>query len=498
MPRTQPVTRSLLRAAASAVSAAALLTGCVSFSGIDPKAKIGNAADLATAQALAGARVTPGQWPSADWWTRFGDRQLDTLVREALDGHPSIRAALARVDGAVAIATITGAAQGLGVTASFDNTRQLLSKYGLVPTGFGGRWITTNQLALNLKYEVDFWDRNQSALEAALGQAKAGEAEVQSARLSLASAVTLAYIELARNFEQLDIARATLAQREALLGLARTRLTGGLDSQIDVRQVESTLPEVRTRITQLEQSIAMGRNQIAALLGKGPDRGRDIARPQLATNAVDAALPSQLPADLIGRRPDIVASRWRIEASARDIQSAKAAFYPNINLAAALGSQSIVLSKFLSEDSQFVSFGPALRLPLFNSGTLKGTLAARDAEYDAAVERYNQQVVDALREVVDQMDALRYTDLQRAELEGAQALADDGLRLAKARQSGGLVGSLPALVAEGQVLARKAQLADIRALRLALNVNLIRALGGGNEDTSPRIASTGAPANAAR
>jgi NodT family efflux transporter outer membrane factor (OMF) lipoprotein len=321
---------------------------------------------------------------------------------------------------------------------------------------------------------------------------------VQSARLSLASAVTLAYIELARNFEQLDIARATLAQREALLGLARTRLTGGLDSQIDVRQVESTLPEVRTRITQLEQSIAMGRNQIAALLGKGPDRGRDIARPQLATNAVDAALPSQLPADLVARRPDIVASRWRIEASARDIQSAKAAFYPNINLAAALGSQSIVLSKFLAEDSQFVSFGPALRLPLFNSGTLKGTLAARDAEYDAAVERYNQQVVDALREVVDQMDALRYTDLQRAELEGAQALADDGLRLAKARQSGGLVGSLPALVAEGQVLARKAQLADIRAMRLALNVNLIRALGGGNEDTSPRIASTGAPANAAR
>ena len=485
---------------AVALSAAALLAGCVSFSGIDPKAKIVNAVELSAAQALANARITPGQWPATDWWTRFGDRQLDALVREALDGNPSIRAALARVDGAVAMATVTGAAQGLGITASFDETRQLLSKYGLVPAGFGGRWITTNQLALNLKYEVDFWDRNQSALEAALGQARAGEAEVQSARLSLASAVTLAYIELARNFEQLDIARATLAQREALLGLARTRLAGGLDSQIDVRQVEGTLPEVRTRISQLEQSVTMGRNQIAALLGKGPDRGRDIARPQLAAGAADAALPSQLPADLVGRRPDIVASRWRIEAAARDIQSAKAAFYPNINLAAALGSQSLILSKFLTEDSRFISFGPALRLPLFNSGTLKGTLAARDAEYDAAVERYNQQVVDALREVVDQMDALRYTDLQREELERAQALADDSLRLAKTRQSGGLVGSLPALVAEGQVLARKAQLADIRAMRLALNVNLIRALGGGSEDASPRIAGAGTntAANAAR
>ena len=481
----RPGCRVRTAALPGALAAVALLAGCVSFSGIDPKAKIGNASDLGATQALAGSRVTPGQWPATDWWTRFGDAQLDTLVREALAGSPSIRASLARVDGALAMATITGAAQGLGVTASYDSTRQLFSKYGLAPTGFGGRWFTTNQLALNLKYEVDFWDRNQSALEAALGQAKASEAEVQSARLSLATAVTLSYIELARNFEQLDIARATLAQREALLGLARTRLAGGLDSQIDVRQAESTLPEVRTRITQLEQAIALGRNQIAALLGKGPDRGRGIARPQLSDSAVNADLPSQLPADLIGRRPDIVASRWRIEASARDIQSSKAAFYPNINLAAVIGVQSLVLSKFLTADSEFTTYGPAIRLPLFSSGTLKGTLAARDAEYDAAVERYNQLLVDALRDVVDQMDALRFTDEQRTEIERAQALADDSLRLAKSRQAGGLVGSLPALVAEGQVLARRAQLADIRAARLSLNVNLVRALGGGNEDTSP-------------
>ena len=134
--RKSPSVPSRLHAAASVISAAALLTGCVSFSGIDPKAKIGNAADLAASQTLASARITPGQWPAADWWTRFGDAQLDTLVREALDGHPSIRAALARVDGAVAMVTVTGASQGLGDTAGFDSTRQLLSRYGLVPTGF--------------------------------------------------------------------------------------------------------------------------------------------------------------------------------------------------------------------------------------------------------------------------------------------------------------------------------------------------------------------------
>lgn len=481
--------------AAALIAAAGLITGCVSHDGIDPKARVGNASDLEATRTLAGARVSTGQWPANNWWTRFGDAQLDALEQEALSGNPSIRVALARLDSAVAMATITGAAQGLGMTAGFDSTRQLLSHHGLVPAGFGGRWITSNQLALNLKYEVDFWDRNQSALQATLGQAKAAEAEVQAARLSLATAVALAYVELARNFEQIDIARATLKQREALIVLARTRLAGGLDSEIDLRQAESALPEVRTRIMQLEQAVALGRNQIAAMLGKGPDRGRDIARPQLAMNPAAATLPSVLPADLVGRRPDVVASRWRIEAAQRDIQSAKAAFYPNINLAAVVGVQSLVLSKFLSPDSEMAAFGPAIRLPLFSSGTLRGGLAARDAEFDAAVERYNLLLVDALREVVDQLDALRYSDEQGAELERAQALANDGLRLAGARESGGLAARLPVLLAEGQVLARRAQLADIRAARLALNINLIRALGGGlNDDAAEAMIPSGASA----
>src|SRR6185369_14612303 len=233
---------------AASVIAMGLLAGCVSYRGIDPKAQPAEASSLAASQSLGQAAVANGQWPAAEWWKRLGDAQLDQLVSEALAGSPNIRAAIAREDSALAAATIVGAQQGLGVTAGYDLTRQLLSRYGLVPQGFGGKWFTTNQLALNFQYQVDVWGRNQAALEASLGQVKAVEAEVQAARLSLSTAVVQAYIELARNFEQADIARAMLKQREGLLSLAHERLNAGLDSQIDVRQVEVSLPEARARI----------------------------------------------------------------------------------------------------------------------------------------------------------------------------------------------------------------------------------------------------------
>jgi NodT family efflux transporter outer membrane factor (OMF) lipoprotein len=478
------------RRAVLALAGAALLAGCVSYKGIDPRATARSPSDLSDARTLDGVAVSNAAWPAGDWWTRLGDPQLNQLVSEALSGSPGIRAAIAREDAALANATVIGARQGLGVNIEYDWAREIYSKFGLVPLGFGGRWFTANQLLLNFQYQVDFWGQNRAALQAALGQAKADEAEIQAARLSLAAAVTLAYIELARNFEQRDLQQAAVAQREALIDLARQRVSAGLDSEIDLRQVEVSLPEARARIVQYDQAIAAARNQIAALLGQGPDRGQSITRPQLSGDAAAVALPSVLPADLLGRRPDIVAARWRVEAAQRDIQSAKAAFYPNINLTAWAGVQSLLPSKFLTLDSQTMSFGPAIRLPLFQSGTLKGTLAARDADYDTAVEHYSQLLADALREVVDGVGALRFAELQDAELQRTLSLSQDSVRLAREREAGGMSTHLPVLTAEGQVLLRRAALADLKAARLAYGVGLMRALGGGYQEQGSGATTT--------
>src|SRR5262249_20292228 len=155
-----------------------------------------------------------------------------------------------------------------------------------------------------------------------LGRARAAEAEGFAARLVLAAAIAGTYVQLARSYEQLDLARRTLDDRMKVQSLTSDRLRAGLDSRLELKQVETSIPSARARIAQTEEEIALARNQLAALLGRGPDRGLTIERPAL--HAIGVALPSRVPADLLGRRPDIVASRMRAEAAARDVASAKA------------------------------------------------------------------------------------------------------------------------------------------------------------------------------
>src|SRR5207302_5992619 len=151
--------------------------------------------------------------------------------------------------------------------------------------------------------------------------------------------------------------------------LTSGRVKAGLDSKLELKQVETSIPAARARIAQTQEEIALARNQLAALLGKGPDRGLAIQRPAL--RAANVALPSRVPAELLGRRPDIVASRWRAEAAARDIASAKAQFYPDVNLSALIGVQSVTLSKLLEAGSAVPSFGAAIRLPILDGGRLR-------------------------------------------------------------------------------------------------------------------------------
>jgi NodT family efflux transporter outer membrane factor (OMF) lipoprotein len=193
------------------------------------------------------------------------------------------------------------------------------------------------------------------------------------------------------------------------------------------------------------------------------------------------ALPSRVPADLLGRRPDVVASRLRAQAAARDIDSQKAQFYPDINLSALVGVQTVTLSKLLDPGSLIPQAGLALSLPILDGGRLRGGLAARNADYDVAVEQYNQTLADALREVVDQLTSLHSVNVQRGEVDTALASAEDAYGLAVTRYKAGIGSLLDVLAAESAVLEQRTLRADLQARELALSINLIRALGGGFE-----------------
>ncbi|BAL23843.1 efflux transporter outer membrane subunit [Azoarcus sp. KH32C] len=468
-----------------ATLSAAVLTACASFEGLAPRAAVSDANHLAASTSLAGDADKTAAWPSNNWWSAFGDAQLDRLMDEALATSPSLRIARARLDRANAVAGLADAARVPQITANATSTNQRFSENGQVPPPLAGSTKTSNRAALDFSYELDFWGKNAAAFESAVGNVRAAEAETQQARLLLSSALARSYIQLQREFEQQDIAEALLQQRRQLQDLTDRRVRAGLDTAVEFQQASAAIPATEAELAAIHERMALLRNQIAALLGSGPDRGLAIERPTVDI-AHTLALPSVLPAELIGRRPDVVAQRWRVEAAAKDIDVVKAQFYPNVNLVAFVGFQSIGLGHFLDAGSRIAGAGPAISLPIFDGGRLRSQLAARDADYDAAAEQYNATLVDALHDVADQVASWRAIDTQLEQSRAALGRLDEAYRLALLRYREGLSTYLTVLSVEAQVLGQRRQVADLEARRRDTAVGLARALGGGFEPgTSP-------------
>ena len=464
-----------LAACALCILAAA---GCASLGDSKTHALERDPASLEAARTLE-SRAAQAAWPAGDWWKSFGDPQLDALEQESLRTSPSLALAEARVRRAQALAQEAGAVLKPQVNGSASITRDRFGENYIFPPPFGGAWYTQPSARLDFGYEFDFWGRNRASVRAALGEAKAAEVDVGAARLVLSVAIAQAYLELESQYTQRDVAQATLDQRVKLRDLTAQRVSAGLDSQVELKQAETAIPQTREQIARHDEAIALGRHRIAALLGEGPDRGLDVQRPH--TRPAHVGLPSTLPADLIGRRPDVAAQRLRIEAAGATIDVAKASFYPNVSLSAYVGLQSLGLSQFLSGGSAIAGVGPALSLPIFEGGRLRANLESKQADYDAAVEQYNGAIVEAVREVADSVASMRALDVRRGEQRQALASAQAAYDLALIRYREGLGNYLQVLSAETPLLAQRSLGAELDARERVLSVNLIRALGGGYE-----------------
>jgi NodT family efflux transporter outer membrane factor (OMF) lipoprotein len=463
---------------AAVLLATLLLGACASMGGLHTHARPVDRSTLAASRSVEGVALSAAAWPSQAWWQALGDAQLDRLIDRALHGQPRLRMAEARVRAAQALADISGAALSPRVDGRFSSTRERFSEHGTVPPPIAGSWQTINDATLGASYELDFWGKNKAALEAALDRSHGAEVDLQAARLMLTSTLVRTYLHLDAAYARRDLAQATLRQRTHTLALTRKRVAAEIDSQLELTQAEAALPAARERIARAEEAIALIRDQLAALAGAGPDKALDIGRPRLS-QVEPVQLPSDLPVALIGRRPDVVAERWRVEAAAQDIKVAKARFYPNINLHAFVGVQRLGFDQFLSAGSRVLGIGPAISLPIFEGGRLRGNLALHQAAYDAAVEKYNGTVLAAVHDVVDQLVSLHWLAAQRREQDESLRLAQHAYDLALARYRSGLASYLQVLSAEGQVLAQKQFVIQSQARERELRVNLIRALGGG-------------------
>ncbi|WP_426163707.1 efflux transporter outer membrane subunit [Sandarakinorhabdus sp. DWP1-3-1] len=418
-------------------------------------------------------------WPGQGWWRSYGDPQLDALIAEALAGSPDIAAADARLHRAAAQ---IGQARAATLPSLDANGAVALNKQSYnngIPAEFVPRgYNDTGRAALDFGYELDFWGRNRSAVRAATSDLRAAEADRASAALMLATSVATTYARLAQQTADRDVAVASIGLREQTLGLVRRRVREGLDTQGEEQSALAGVAAAREVLGGIDESLALTRNALAALLGAGPGRGRAITPPAVV-RLTAVGVPAQLGADLIGRKPEIVAARWRVEAAARRIGVARADFYPNINLAAFIGVQSLGLSNLVIGGSDIGQVGPAIRLPIFDGGRRKANLRGAEADYALAVAQYDGALVQALQDVADAATSSRALAGRLTDARAALAAQEEANRIARLRYTGGLADYQSVLIAEDNVLQRRRLLADLQARAFTLDVALVRALGGG-------------------
>ncbi|ABC21661.1 efflux transporter outer membrane subunit [Rhodospirillum rubrum] len=473
---------------------ALILGGCAPWDGIDRQSAMTDAKTLAlSAPSDPIPEVAP--WPEGEWWRGYHDAQLNQLIGEALAGNPSLKVAQARLRRAGALAGLAEAALSPHLDGGASIIDQRFNEGGLYPDSLAGKVKTENKIALEGAYTLDLWGGREAEYRSALGELRASEIDAQAARLDLAAAIAQSYARLAAAFDQRDISHEVLRQKQEIQALTARQVRSGLVTEVETRQADAAIAAARADIAGDEERISLLRRDLAVLTGAGPDRGAAITRPGLSMRA-GVGLPSTLPADLIGRRPDIVAHRWRIEAATRSIDAAKARFYPNVDLTAFLGFKSIGLANFMTAGSFMAGAGPAITLPIFDAGRLRSQLAEANATLDITVELYNGAVLEALRDIVGSLTSWRANQARLAEKSLAVASLEEAYRLALLRYREGLANYLTVLSAETALIAERRQEAEFRNRQYGLSIALAHALGGGfaPQGPPPSRAASGDPA----
>lgn len=478
----RPPVRDIVAARVAGLTTAsslALLAGCAPDLG--PLAKIKPAAGYATQKALG--EPTQAAWPGQDWWTAYKDPQLTTLIEEALKGSPDLKAAEARLHQAEALSEQAGAALGptLNASGNIQETAVKLNAKGIpsqLRTGFPSNIQPFTQLGAKFAYQLDFFGKNHAAVAAASSQQKAAEFEMQAARLQISTSVASAYAELVRLTADRQATLDAVKVRGDTLKLVSDRVKNGLENQGQQAQSSAERNVSLGDVATLDARIDQTRHRLAALVGAGPDRGLDIA-PNPASVGAPWGLPSNLPADLIGRRADVAAARLRAEAAADHIEEARADFYPNVSLTASTTDLAFTPDQIFNHEILLAQAGPAVTLPIFQGGRLKGAYRGAAAEYQEAVAAYDKAVANALKEVADAVSDRRALAIQLDYAQKALADSRKAYDLAVLRYKGGLAPYLVVLTAESTLIAQQRAAADLNVQALAANIALVGALGGG-------------------
>jgi NodT family efflux transporter outer membrane factor (OMF) lipoprotein len=468
-----------------AVLPALLLTACVAAPPTTPQLK-----ELAPETLGLGAAAAP-QYPDA-WWTAFRDPQVDRLAGLLVSGNPTLAGALAKIRAAESDAAAAGAAALPQLTLDGQEQRTLFSKDYIIPPPYGGSYRWYGQVEGNLSWNLDFWGKQKDLIAKAGDNANAAMLDAQGARLALSGAFAQTYIGLYLAYANGDIADATVAEREEILKLTQGRFNAGLENGSAVEQAKALVALARVDRQRYAAQREMDVHAIAALTGQGASAYAGFVRPVPDPDAA-LPLPETLPADLLSRRPDILAARSRVDAAVQGREAAHADFYPDINLAAFAGFQAIGLSNLVTGNAFTMGIGPAIHLPIFDAGKIRAQYAGATAALDVAVSDYNGAVLNAVRQTADAMTEVKSLAGQRADQQAALDSATRAFRLAEERYSSGLSDQIPMLTAEATLLTARQQMAGLVAESAIQRITLLLSVGGGFNPTNEAIAKQESP-----
>ncbi len=420
-----------------------------------------------------------GVWPKETWWQDFDDPILTSLVEQGLKLSPTLQRAESRLKAASQVALQKRARLYPEIDFVADDNWQHLSKHGLYRQFASVFPAIINQIDLgfSLFYEFDFWGKNRDLFKAALGQAAAMAAEKKQAELILTTSIAYTYLEVQYYLRRLSLLEQIQMNTKAILALTAKRQADALDTEQRKLLASTMTLDIDAEIYETEQSLRVELHKLKALTGLGQDAIIDLEYSPLKN--VEVGVPPNLSLDLLARRPDLTAQLMRLEAAAKEIDAAKTDFYPNFNLSAMIGFESLKNRQILSLSSYQANLAPALHLPLFTAGRLKAQLYEKVANFNEAVYSYNELILKAAQDVTDSLTNIA---LLWKQIETRRETVDNNRKTAKLysdRFLAALDDKIVVLDAENVYLESELDLAQLEYGRQLAKVQLIKALGGG-------------------
>ncbi|MEW6584100.1 MAG: efflux transporter outer membrane subunit [Nitrospirota bacterium] len=439
--------------------------------------------------------LTPADWrwkvaepkddiPKGEWWRVFSDPVLDELEVNAMAGNQNLRAAVARVDEARAIARISRSQffPELSLDPSFRRERTSGNLPTPIPVDVPSAHINTYSIPIDLSYEVDLWGRVRRSFESARAQAEASISDYQNVLLMLTADVAVNYYLIRSLDSEIASLRRTVESQSESVRLLNDRFLIGVIAEIDVVQAKAELAGNKAEMVDTIRRRTETLHALALLCGKPAGSFEISERPLSASPPI---VPAGLPSSLLERRPDIARAERSLAARNAQIGVAKAAYFPAVHLTGQAGYLSAEAGDLISADSRVWSIGPGMALPLFNAGRIAAGVEQTEAAYQEALAEYRQTVITAFKEVEDSLAEVVLRKEQAAAQAEAFLSSSRVTELARARYGAGTVSRLELLDAERNMLRHERRVAQLDGRRFTASVRLIKALGGGWKQNVP-------------